>query len=83
MSKLKLLDTDVAILAQGAEEQARLLTEMNACAIDGGFEGEVTDDQLVVLLRHQTALSCMILTLANEKAERLEESNHPLPSVRG
>ena len=83
LPKLKLLDTDVANLAQSAEEQARRLTEMNRWALDGGIEGDVTDDQIVVLLRHQTALSCMILTLANEKAERLEASNRRLSNGHG
>ncbi len=83
MHKAKLRDSDVASLAQAAEEQARRLTELNAWAIEGGIEGDVTDDHIVVLLRHQTALSCMILTLANEKAERLEASSRRLSNDRG
>ena len=77
LPQTRLLSSDLAKLVAVSGEQATHLTELNWWAVDGGIENDVTEGQVITLMRHQAALTGMILTLVNGRAKRKQALPRP------
>ena len=66
----KLPQQTLTELAVTADEQARHLNELTRWAFESGVEDDLTDDQIIALMRHQSAIATLLLTLTTRRANK-------------